>query len=340
MVRRRPKSSLTVEVTTRCNRDCAYCYNVWKADPAYPRDELPASAFLALVESALEASGIGHVQVSGGEPLLRSDLVEILEGIQAFGADVSLVTDGGLIDDEMASTLARLGVGPVQPTLLAADRDLHNDLKGADCFDATVAAIDRLGREGVPVCVAFVCTRLNHTAFRDVVELCFALGVRAVAFNRLCVVGEGGKRRAELAPTRDMIAACLDVAQWANERLLMNVSAAISLPLCVVDKSRTPNLSFGRCAIQTESPGFTLDPVGNLRACSISPTILGNLRTEPWHAILSRAEKDYFREMAVAPDSCRECSLVSHCGGGCRESALACFGELNRRDPLADSIRF
>ena len=320
-VRRRPKTSLTVEVTTRCNRDCAYCYNVWKADASYSRDELPVPEFLDLIGLALEGSGLRHVQVSGGEPLLRPELFEILEGIRELGAGVSLVTDGGTIDDEKAASLARLRVGPVQPTLLAADRDLHNALKGADCFDATIAAIGRLQRAGIPICVAFVCTRRNYAAFGEVIELCFALGVHTVAFNRLCVVGEGSKNRDELMPTAEMVASCLSIAEWANSRLKMKVASAVSLPLCAFDRQQFPNLELGRCAVQSGSPGFTLDPAGNLRACSISPTVLGNLREESWQTILSRAQNGYFREMAVAPDACRGCSLLSRCGGGCRESA-------------------
>lgn len=330
-----PRGSLTVEVTTRCNRACAYCYNVWTTDSAYPRDELPTAALLSLVEGALRDSGLGHVQISGGEPFLRTDLFALVEGIRDAGVDVSLVSDGGLIDEPAARRLAELGVGPVQPTLLAANRDLHNALKGADCFDDTVAAITRLRRLGVPVSVAFVCTRRNAAEFRQVLELCFALGVRTVAFNRLCPVGRARGNQADLMPTAELIRRCLDDAEWANDQLKMNVGVAISLPLCAVDRARYRRLRFGRCALQSATPGFTVDPAGNLRACSISSTILGNLARSSWAEILARAGGDYFAAVSRVPEHCRHCHLLSGCGGGCRESALACFGTMTRPDPLA-----
>ena len=333
--RHKRRTSLSVEVTNRCNRDCLYCYNVWKADDGYPRDELPAGELVQLVGQALKASGITSVQISGGEPLLRPELIEIIEAIRAFGAELSLVSDGGLIDDNFVSELVRLRVQPVQPTLLSAERDVHNALKGADCFDATVAAIGRLLRARVPVSVAYVCTSRNYEHFEGVIELCFALGVKTIALNRLCLSGEGAMRREEIAPTPAMIAACLDKAEWANAQLGMNVSIAISLPHCVVDTSEYEHLTFGHCSILTSSPGFTIDSAGNLRACSVSPTILGNLRTEAWDAILARAREDYFAVMAAVPDVCRDCSLYARCGGGCRESALACSGDPTELDPLA-----
>ena len=322
-------------MTTRCPRDCAYCANVWKADPAYPRDGLPAAELVELTLGALRASGLAKVQVTGGEPLLRPDLMEILAGLRDGGAAVSMITDGGLVDAAVARELARLGVAPVQPTLLAARREVHDALKGGESFDLTVAAISHLRRAGVPVSVAFVCVQPNAADFRDVIELCFALGVRTVALSRFCAAGAGAGRLAELMPDRRALAACLEVADWANERLDMRVQVAISLPLCAVDTDAYPHLRFGRCAVTSETPGFTIDPSGHLRACSISSTILGSLRDEPWQALVGRAAESYFRAMRTPPAACRDCGLLARCGGGCRESAVTCFGDAQRPDPLA-----
>lgn len=329
-----PPRSLNVEVTTLCNRACDYCYNVWKTDSDYQGDELSATELLSLTKNVLRSAGLTHVQLSGGEPLLRPDLFEIIEGLVETGVAVSLVTDGGLIDDDVAAKLAQLRVGPIQPTLLAADRDLHNSIKGTDSFDATVEAIARLRHYRVPVSVAFVCTSRNAHHFREVVELCFALGVKLVAFNRLCIAGQATKNRKDLMPTREMIVSCLDTAEWANTKLEMKVSVAISLPLCVTDRRRHPHVMLGTCALNSANPGFTLDCFGNLRACSISPTILGDLRKDSWEQIIARSQNRYFEKMATPPDACLDCPAVSHCGGGCRESTLAHYGTLNRPDPL------
>ncbi len=342
---------LSVEVTGRCDRTCPHCYNAWALDRSGPQPVgrhvglplqpatppgLPADALVALVRDVLRQSGLSAVQITGGEPTLRDDLPALLEGLRPHVRGLSMVTDGARLDAAWVARLKRLKVGPVQPTLLAADRAVHDRLKGAPCFDATVDALARLVAAGVPTSVAFVCTRETAPHFHDVLELCFALGVRSVAFARLCTAGAAVGHGPDLAPTREQLDACLASADRAVARLGMHVHVAVSLPLCAAPPARYPHLTFGRCAVSAGAPGFTLDPHGRLRACSISPTVLGDLTREPWSAVMARARTGYLARMAEIPPPCRSCVDVSRCGGGCRESALAAFGDLAHADPLAD----
>jgi len=330
----RGHGALAVEVTPRCDRDCLYCYNAWRAKGVPEDAPLPAAELVPLVDDALRASGRDAIQLTGGEPLLREDLFEIIEGLRGLGRTVSLVTDGGAVDDAIADRLRDLRVGPVQPTLLAADRLVHDGLKGARCFDATVAGIQRLRARKVPVTVSFVCTRQNHDRFGEVLELCFALGVRSVAFSRLCLTGAAAKHRAELEPDAAMIQGCLDAAEDAAIRLGMKTHIAISLPHCAVDTAASPHLSFGGCSLSTKTPGYTIDPWGRLRACSVSPEVLGDLRTEGWDEIVGRARAGYLRDVCAMPERCMSCASLQRCRGGCRESALHVAGGFGAMDPL------
>lgn len=328
--------ALAVEVTPRCDRDCLYCYNVWRADAVPEEPPLPAAELVTLVEAALAACGRDAVQLTGGEPLLRDDLFDIIEGLRAPGRAISLVTDGAGIDDGVADRLRELRVGPVQPTLLAAARVIHDGLKGARCFDATVAGIQRLRARKIPVTVSFVCTRQNHEHFAEVLELCFAMGVRSVAFSRLCLTGAAAKHRDALEPDAEMIRGCLEAAEAASERLGMKIHVAISLPHCAVGAGSYRHLSFGGCSLSSGAPGFTIDPWGRLRACSVSPEILGDLRTEDWDAIMGRAREGYLRDLCAMPEACMSCAALRRCRGGCRESALAVSGGFGAMDPLVD----
>lgn len=286
------------------------------------------------MDGALRASGRGAVQLTGGEPLLRADLFEIIEGLRATGRTISLVTDGGRVDDAVADRLRELRVAPVQATLMAADRLVHDGLKGARCFDDTVAGIQRLLDRGIIATVSFVCTRRNHDRFREVLELCFALGVRSVAFSRLCLTGAAAANRQDLAPDAAMIQGCLDVAEDAATGLGVKTHIAISLPHCALDTGRYPHLSFGGCSLSTKTPGYTIDPWGRLRACSVSPEILGDLRIEGWNEIIDRARAGYLRDVCAMPEPCMSCADLSRCRGGCRESALAVSGSFGAMDPL------
>ena len=345
-------SNLSVELTPRCNRFCSYCYNVWKGDKGYSaaeeREMLDGATWVVLITQVLEATGLKTLQVTGGEPLLRSDLFSILRGIRGATEHLSLVTDGGLIDEECADNFKKIGVSCVQPTLLAGHAVPHNHLKGTECFDQTLAAIGRLLKRKVPVSVAFVCTSQNYQYFQEMIELCFALGIQRIAFNRFCATGEGSRTFADLQPTHEMIAECLGVAQWANSALGMKVGIAVSLPLCSVDRKGYPDLSFGRCSVSSTSPGFTIDPFGNVRSCSTSSAVFGNLVSDfteisnygdRWEAIIANGSSEYFTTMKQLPSICKGCGLAVNCGGGCRESALGCYGSLDRADPLVEEAK-
>lgn len=329
--------TLAFEVTARCNRKCAYCYNQWRDAPLPDEPELSTTEWGRLAARVIEESGRSHIQISGGEPLLCTDLFERIAQIRTPERRIALVTDGGLMDEAAVAEIVRLGVGPVQPTLLAGDRRVHDELKGVASFDATLAAVVRLLGKRVPISVSFVCTKKNYVHFRAMVELCFALGVRTVAWSRFCSAGAGSRREAELTPTAEMVRENLDVALWAREALKMNVAVAISLPLCVPAPSHLKHLALGRCALGTQAPGYTVDPWGRLRACSISSEILGDLRSESWSTVIARARHLYFPQATQAPSSCGTCALLERCGGGCRESARAAHGCFDSPDPLCSS---
>lgn len=327
--------SVAAELTPRCNRRCLYCYNDWRDKGVPERPELSASEWIDLADSVLRQTGRGTLQITGGEPLLRPDLLDIIEGVRQRGHAVSLVTDGGLVTSETASALKALGVGPVQPTLLSADRVTHNLLKGVDCFDDTLEGIANLQRNKVPVSLSFVCTRLNFGHFRDVLDLSFALSIRSVAFSRFCSSGAGSRSPEPLAASREMVLSCLDVAEEAMRALDLTVHVAISLPLCLVRSRGYKHLRFGTCALGTASPGFTIDPWGGLRACSISSRVLGDLRSKSYPELMRTGGEDWLSLASSPPSACLNCPDVRQCRGGCRMTAWNIDGHLGNPDPLA-----
>ncbi len=88
MTDRRPVlKTLIVELTQRCNHACRHCYNVWHSDSpgrpsGYPRGELGTAQTLALLTKALGEITCSHVTLTGGEPLLRQDLPQILDWLR------------------------------------------------------------------------------------------------------------------------------------------------------------------------------------------------------------------------------------------------------------------
>ena len=102
------------------------------------------------------------------------------------------------------------------------------------------------------------------------------------------------------------------------------IACSIAMPPCLFDTARYERLTFGSCAAGTERAYYTLDPLGNVRPCNHSPTILGNIRTTSFAAM---AEGRVLREFAAArPDFCAGRSLEAEC--------RACCGSVSAMDPF------
>ena len=96
--RRSRQESFVFEVTTRCNHDCLHCYNAWKNGEPYPAGELPTGETLAMLGKMLDETQARLVTLSGGEPLLRADLGEIVDYLAGRGVAINLICNGVLLD--------------------------------------------------------------------------------------------------------------------------------------------------------------------------------------------------------------------------------------------------
>jgi radical SAM protein with 4Fe4S-binding SPASM domain len=91
-------------------------------------------------------------------------------------------------------------------------------------------------------------------------------------------------------------------------------------------------LGFGFCAAGSERAYYTLDPLGNLRPCNHTHTILGNLFDEPFAALIAPERMDAFTR--AIPAFCAECARRSECQGGCKAAAQVCYGSLTAEEPF------
>ncbi len=105
------QQAVVFELTQRCNHDCLHCYNAWKNElPApYPPGELDTAETLALLDKLLDESGAELLTLTGGEPLLRPDLFEIVDAMTARGVELNLISNGALLD-EAAELAVALGL--------------------------------------------------------------------------------------------------------------------------------------------------------------------------------------------------------------------------------------
>ncbi len=329
---------LDFELAAGCDHRCAHCYNVWNAksgDPQAgysPGRPLSTAALKALMTKAVAQSGCQHLTLTGGEPLLRPDALEVITHACSLVPSVHLITNGSHVPPRVAAGLAAAHLGSVQLTLLGGDREIHDRLKGAVCFDDTCRAALALTEAGVAVQVCFVAMRENAGELRAVMEISAALGVRALSYNRMSPTGGAIHHVARLMPTVEQIEDDLTVAQELGPALRIRVGTAMPLPPCLFHLERYPWVQFGFCSTGTASPNLVVDPAGNVRSCNLSSGILGNLVTQDWAAIMANPYPRTFRR--EVPDICRGCAYERTCQGGCKESGFATFGSHTHPEPL------
>jgi len=332
-----PPSEVAFEITGRCDRRCAFCFNPWTTADAVTPPDLEAAQLVEWIRGAVAATGCQRVQLTGGEPLLRADVLDLVDAVTTAGARPTLATDGARITPELARALATHSIERVQVTLLGADADTHDRLKGAACFDDSVRGLRALVAAGVPCSAAVILLRDNLARLTEILELCFALRLDGVALNRLCAGGRGAAAYARLAPDPEELAAALVAADRTAADLQLPVWMAVGFPPCALPdatRSRLRRIRLGGCALARGAPHWTVGPDGGVRPCGVSGLAAGNLTTESWAEILDHAA-DRLGDLLILPAECVQCPWAATCCGGCRASATNLFGRPRAPDPLS-----
>ena len=339
MVDRHPRlQTLIFEITQRCNHACLHCYNVWQPGTLdwpcdYPRGELDTARTLALINKALDETRCGHVTLTGGEPLLRGDLLQILDLLRERKVRVTLISNGRLLTEPAVVDLLDRGVGLFELPLLGRRREVHDQLCASPgAFDAVLAAMARIRYHRGTFVAVFVATRFNIPDLYETIKLAFAFGARALMLNRFNVGGRGRAHLSDLLPAVDEMRQALAVANDAAAEFGLPISCSIALQPCLIDIDAYPNLHFGFCAAGTERAYYTIDPLGNVRPCNHTPTILGNLFEEEFAALVAPERLAPF--VQAAPAFCSPCAMRDTCLGGCKAAAEVCYGSLSAEEPF------
>lgn len=328
----RPKRhALAVELTSHCNQHCAYCYNDWRADNGKEVGALPSDELLGLLERAFSEVEFERVTLTGGEPFARADIFEVLELCRRHGVGVVLISNGGLISDELAARLAPYAPLTVQVTLNGPEAALHEEHVGGVHFEATLAGIRHLRRHGVHVSGCVVSTAKNAARTRETLELFSSLGVDLVALSRFSPAGYAATNVAELLPSRGDVVLALEQAEAWCAAHESQVQVTMPTPPCVIEHSDYPHVSFGGCPIGTEMQEFALGPKGELRQCTLHASEIGSAKEQSFAALVEAPVVRGYRD--VTPEFCAPCPERSTCIGGCGAAAAA-LGDTGGLDPL------
>ncbi len=163
-VMRSPRT-VDIELTARCNLRCTYCY--FFENEAVDYHDVPTEEWLRFFEECGRL-GVMDLSLAGGEPFMRKDLKELLAGIVANRMRFSLLSNGGLIDDDIAEFIAATRrCNYVQVSLDGSKPETHDVCRGKGSWERAVRGIRTLQRHDVPVAVRVTIHRHNVDDLAD-----------------------------------------------------------------------------------------------------------------------------------------------------------------------------
>lgn len=189
--------SVDVELTARCNLRCSYCY--FFNNPEVEYRDLPTQEWLTFFDE-LGRAGVMRVCLAGGEPFIREDLPELLEGVVRNRMRFSLLSNGGLIDDEIAAFIAGTGrCDYVQVSVDGSCPETHDAGRGMGSFEGAIRGIRTLQRNAVPVAVRVTIHRHNVHDLENTARLLLEdLGLEGFGTNSAGYLGSCRQNEAEM----------------------------------------------------------------------------------------------------------------------------------------------
>lgn len=335
-----PYRTVVLEVTEACPHACVHCYNFWRERRArtVTASTLDRGAIRDLVRRLKCETALEQVAISGGEPLLRPDLPDILADILEEGLSAVVITSGALLTPTRVKRLPRDTA--LEVTLFGADAELHDRIVGRHgTLRRVIEGVARAREHGCQLFVSVVVSALNAHDVRRALELGIALGAEGFLLNRVNLSRATMPGAEALAPSREQLMQMLRDADDVAVEYAAPISVSVPVPPCVVDPAAYPNLHFGWCPRGGVDAYYTVSHDGGLRPCNHSSVVLGNLRGQSFAELTGSATaRDFW---APVPAECRACEhpLRELCRGGCPAASHECYGTRDRWDPIIDATR-
>ncbi len=323
---------LLAELTYRCPLQCPYCSN--PLDFASNDRELATEDWVRVLRQGREM-GAAQLGFSGGEPLVRQDLPELIAEARHLGYYSNLITSGLGLNQDKVEAFADAGLDHIQVSFQASDPELNNALAGSKKAFAQKLDMARAVKEsGYPMVLNFVIHRHNIHQMNDIMDLCERLEADYVELATCQYYGWAFKNREGLMPSRAQLEQAEKEVNLYRQRLSDKGSAMKLIfvtPDYYEERPKACMNGWGSLFL-TVAPDGTALPCHSARLLPIDfPNVQDMALRDIWY---DSPGFNHYRGDSWMPEPCRSCDEKGKDFGGCRCQAYLLTGNADNADPV------
>jgi pyrroloquinoline quinone biosynthesis protein E len=320
--------ALIAEVTHRCPLHCVYCSN--PLELAGAQSELSTEEWASIFQQSGKL-GMLHAHFTGGEPLARTDLTELISAARAAGLYTNLITSGIGLSEQRLQTLVSAGLDHIQISFQDSREEAANWIAGAKAHAHKIELSRAIRRHKIAFTVNLVVHRQNLDHLEEMIAFIEQLNPERVEIAHTQYYGWALENRAALLPTHAQVDRAVAIVAEAERRLAGRVRIDSVVPDYYAKYPKACMGGWGRRLM-------LINPAGKVLPCHAAEVLPGlsfesaRDKTLDWIWQESPSFRR-FRGEEWMPEPCRSCHRRAEDFGGCRCQAFLLAGDMTVTDP-------
>jgi len=320
--------ALIAEITHRCPLHCVYCSNPLQLSRG--QSELSTAEWISVFQQCGKL-GMLHAHFTGGEPLARTDLTELIAAARAAGLYTNLITSGIGLNEQRLQALVDAGLDHVQISFQDSREDAANWIAGAKAHAHKIELSHLIRQHRIAFTLNLVVHRQNLDHLEEMIAFIEQLNPERVEIAHTQYYGWALANRASLMPTRGQLEKAVAVIEAAEKRLAGKIRLESVIPDYYAKYPKACMGGWGRKLM-------LINPAGKVLPCHAAEVLprmsFENAREKSLEWIWQESSSfRRFRGEDWMPEPCRSCDRRTEDFGGCRCQAFLLARDANGTDP-------
>lgn len=324
-----PPLWLLAEITYRCPLHCVFCYN--PVDYAKQHNELSTEEWIRVLREG-RAMGAAQLGLSGGEPLLRDDLEEIVAEAHKLGYYVNLITSGIGMTEARIKALKEAGLDHIQLSFQDSTKEMNDFLSSTKTFELKSRVAALIKKYDYPMVLNCVLHKLNIDHVGEILEMAERMEADYVELANSQFYSWAFLNRDQLLPTKEQLVRAEQITDAFREKVKGKMKLFFVMPDYYSERPKKCMNGWGNVFITVQADGTVLP-------CHVASMLPGiefpNAREKSmdWIWYDSPAFNTY-RGDGWMNDLCKTCDEKENDLGGCRCQAYMLTGDATNADPV------